>query len=199
MQLWSVGSMLIINVPHSANPAGEYHQYVMNTITQAWCQFDSREWDANCFCMSNKLIYFGRYDGSIREVGGLYDNDNAIAFSAKQSYNLFGQHSYKHFKWAKFLVNCDSPVILSSQLSVDYSETAPLSVPSPMGAGVGAEWDVAMWDTASWGYGHQTQQWVSPYGNYGVAASHWLIGSISGASFEWYSTEHIYEPASGLL
>lgn len=199
MQLWPVGGMLIVNVPDSLNLAGKFMQFAMNTVTQSWCRFNARQWDALCWCMSNKQIYFGRYDGSIRHVGGTYDNGESIHFSVKQAYNYFEKRNYKHFKWAQFLVRCDAPVILSAQLSVDYRETAPAAVPSPIGVGVGDAWDQAQWDIASWGYGLYTQRWLSPFGDYGVVASHWLTGDIQGASLEWYSTEHVYEDAEGLL
>jgi len=199
MQLWPVGGMLIVNVPETNNPAGNYLQFAMNTITKAWTLFTSAEWNCTCLCMSNKIIYFGRYDGSIRQIGGTVDNGSPIHFSAKQAYNYFNDQSYKQFKWAQFLVRCDAPIVLSAQLSVDYQETAPASPASPIGIGVGDAWDVAMWDTASWGYGLYAQRWLSSFGNYGVVASHWLIGDIVGSQLEWFSTEHVFEKAEGLL
>jgi hypothetical protein len=144
-------------------------------------------------------MYFGRFDGSVRKITGAYDNFKAIRFQAKQAYNYFDTPAHKHFKWAQFLVRSEAPVTLASRLSVDYVETPPSTLPNPIGSGGGAEWDLAYWDSAEWGYGPFTQRWIAPYGNYGVAASHWLAGDIAGASLEWYATEHVYEKAQGLL
>jgi len=199
MSLWPAGAMLVVNVPHSGTRAGMYHQFVMNTVTQAWTKFESDEWNAQCFVMMNKRLYFGRYDGSVREVGGLYDVDKPIDFHCKQAYNYFKTPQRKHFKWAQFLVKSEAEVVLASRLSVDFIENVPVTEPSPLGSGGGAEWDVAYWDTDYWGYGAYTQRWIAPYGDYGVAASHWLTGQIGGATFEWYSTEHVFENAQGLL
>jgi hypothetical protein len=171
----------------------------MNTTTQAWCRFVSDEWNPLCFAMSNKVMYFGRYDGSVRVIKGLYDNLTSIRFTAKQAYNYFNTPQHKHFKWAQFLVRSEAPVVLASRLSVDYIEDVPQTAPSPIGETGGAVWDFAYWDQDFWGYGPYTQRWIAAYGNYGVAASHWLIGDVGGASLEWYSTEHVYEKASGLL
>jgi hypothetical protein len=199
MQLWPVGGMLIVNAPESNSRAGIYSQFVMNTITQAWCKFDSRDWDCNCLCMSGKSIYFGRFDGSIRRINGLYDMTNPISFSVRQSYNAFETNKYKHFNWAQFLVMSDAPVVLASSLSVDYRETKPTTTPSALNTGDGAVWDVDYWDDALWAVGPYIQRWIAAYGDYGVVASHWLVGDIGGATFEWFSTEHVFEEAEGLL
>ena len=199
MAMWPVGGMLIVNTPDSAARSGPYHQFVMNTITQAWCRFKSDEWNPQCFAMMNKQMYFGRWDGSIRVIEGTYDIDKPIRFIAKQAYNYFNSPLHKHFKWAQFLVRSDAPVVLSSRLSVDYKENVPIAQPAPIGAAAGAEWDIDFWDLGSWGFEAYTQRWIAAYADYGVAASHWLQGDIAGASFEWFATEHVFEKASGLL
>lgn len=50
---------LITNVPTSATEAV---QYVMNSITGAWCSFSN--WNARCFVLHNGVIYFGTADGN---------------------------------------------------------------------------------------------------------------------------------------
>jgi hypothetical protein len=199
MQLWPVGSMFIISVPHGANRNGKYHQFVMNTITQAWCRFESDEWNPQCWAMMGKKLYFGRWDGSVRVVEGRSDLDKPIRFIVKQAYNYFNTPAHKHFKWAQFMVKSDAPVVLASRLSVDYKENVPVAMPTSINPSTGSEWDVDFWDEAVWGWSNYTQRWIAPYGDYGVAASHWLQGDINGATFEWFATEHVFEKASGLL
>lgn len=199
MSLWTSGGMLVVNVPHTGARSGGYHVFAMNTVTQAWTVFESNEWNPQCFVMSNKRLYFGRYDGSIRVLGGMYDVDKPITFNAKQAYNYFKTPQRKHFKWAQFLVKSEAVVSLASRLSVDFIENVPVTEPNPLGTGGGAAWDIAYWDVDYWGYGPYTQRWIAPYGDYGVAASHWLTGQVAGATFEWYSTEHVFEKADGLL
>ena len=199
MQLWPAGGWLIANAPDTNNPAGMFRQFVMNTVTQAWMEIDSVEWMARCWCRANGVIYFGRWDGSIRKVGGLSDNNEAIVVRCKQAYNYFKSPSHKHFKWAQFLVKSDAPVQLASKLSVDFMEHTPAVAPSAIGAGEGAIWDIDFWDDAVWASGPYTQRWIAAYGDYGVSASHWLEGHFDNVEFEWYSTEHVWEPAQGLL
>jgi len=49
------GRMAILNVPITENATSR--QYVMNTITGAWCEF--RGMDANCWAVLGSRIYFG--------------------------------------------------------------------------------------------------------------------------------------------
>jgi hypothetical protein len=199
MHLHPTGGLMIVNVPVSNNIAGDHHQFVMNTTTQAWCRFLSKEWNPLCWCQSEKVMYFGRHDGSVRKMGGLFDNLKPIEFNVKQAYNYFKTPKHKLFHWAMFQVRSEAPVVLASRLSVDFMEIVPTTEPNPINEGAGAEWDLSFWDDAIWASGPFTQRWIAAYGNYGVVASHWLQGSIQGASFEWYSTEHVYEEATGLL
>ena len=48
-------TLLILNVPVSENVTQQ--QFVMNTLTGAWCQFVG--WDSNCFAIFNDLLYWG--------------------------------------------------------------------------------------------------------------------------------------------
>lgn len=90
-------------------------------------------------------------------------------------------------------------MVLSANLSVDYVERRPQSPSSPIAPTAGAEWDKAHWDADFWGFDAYTQRWIASWGVYGVAASHWLQGSLKGASLEWFATEHVFEKAQGLL
>jgi hypothetical protein len=199
MCLWPASGRLFVNAPQTASRTGAYSTFAMNTTTNAWARSISDEWNPQCMVKMGQDVYFGRFDGSIRKIGGTYDNLKAIKFTVKQAYNYMNTPAHKHFKWAQFLVRSEAPVILASRLSVDYQETIPTAAPNPIGSGGGAEWDLAFWDEDNWGYGPFTQRWIAPYGNYGVAASHWLTGDIAGASLEWFSTEHVFEKAQGLL
>jgi hypothetical protein len=150
--------------------------------------------------MSNKQIYFGRYDGTVQLLGGTSDGGKPISFSVKQAYNYYQSNSYKQYKWAQFLVQCEQPVSLGCQLSVDFKEALTNVVHTgTTNLSGAAEWDVCPWDTCEWGVSPFTQRWISAFANYGVTASHWLVGNMMGVDFSWFSTEHVYEPSTGLL
>jgi hypothetical protein len=200
MEMYPLGGWLIVSAPGSPTRTGQYFHFVMNTTTMAWCRFTSREWDGLCFAVANKRLYLGRQDGSVRLCDeGQSDDGSEIKWAAKQAYNYFGSPQYKHFKWAQFLVKSEAPVVLSANLSVDYVETRPLAPSSPIAPTSGAEWDEAYWDLDFWGFDPYTQRWIQSFGVYGVAGSHWLQGSLKGASLEWFATEHVFEKAQGLL
>lgn len=200
MALYPKGGWFMVTAPGSSSYSGRYYHFVMNTTTQAWTRFYADDWDGIAWAVANKKLYFGRYDGSIRVAdSGQSDMGNDIRFSVRQAYNYFRTPQFKHFKWAQFLVKSEAPVNLVSNLSVDYKEEQPDTVPSPFPEGVGSIWDLAFWDLGEWGSGAYTQNWITPYGKFGVVGSHWLEGTLKGASLEWFSTQHVFEKATGLL
>src|SRR6185295_11712071 len=72
---------LLINVPLAED--GVHHQYVMNTQTKAWGRFIG--WDAECFCVFNKALYFASGNAVYLAWTGAVDNQNAIAWYGKQA------------------------------------------------------------------------------------------------------------------
>ncbi len=57
-------TMAILNVPTAENVSA--HQYVMNTLTGAWCRFTG--WDFNCFAVFNDKLYAGTNVGTVVEA-----------------------------------------------------------------------------------------------------------------------------------
>lgn len=200
MELYPKGGWLLISIPHGFDDEGLHYHFIMNTTTQAWTRFHSDEWDGLCWTVANDRLFFGRGDGSVRIADvGQYDIDKPIKWEVKQAFNYYGTPSYKHFKWAQFLMKSEAPASLSSQLVVDYKEGVPNPVTSTLDPGPGAVWDIALWDEDFWAPGPYTQRFIQPYGQYGVAASVWVNGLLQGATLEWFATEHVFEEAQGLL
>ena len=58
------GNKMIINVPSVEDSLS--HQYVMNTITGAWCKFEG--WNAFCWELSGDKLYFGGENGVLKLI-----------------------------------------------------------------------------------------------------------------------------------
>jgi hypothetical protein len=55
IKLYPLGNKVVVNVPQ--RPGVTQYQYVMNTITGAWCRFT--KWNANCWQVKGDVLYFG--------------------------------------------------------------------------------------------------------------------------------------------
>lgn len=157
------GNFLLINVPVAAN--SEFKQYVMNTITGAWCEFyniTSCSW-----ALHDGKIYFGSNNGAVYEADyGTNDNLTAtsggVAILARGmfAYNHFGRpHSKKHFKQIRPLIQGLDTVSLSYKWNTDFKNIT-IPTPASYGGTAGVLWDEGAWDTADWAGGNvTTDEW----------------------------------------
>jgi len=179
---------LIFNIPQSLTVS---QQFVMNTITKAWCSFDS--WNASAFASHNGEIYFAEETKISKAWSGTSDYGNNIVASAQQAYNYFSDRGYAK-QWGLYRPHflTDGGIEFSAGLSIDFSQQAPLSVlsyPAPPGA----LWDDAEWDVDLWGFGLQTQAgWQTPQAYEGYAASFLLRVATNAVSVQWVSTDFTF-------
>lgn len=141
------GSAFILNVPLIQN--GQAHQYVMNTMTGAWCRFTGQ--NANCWAVFNEMLYFGGNDGTVylADVNG-QDSTGPIVADMRTSFQSFGRDaSIKAYRMVQALMNRDGPVSVSIGIDTDYKDRAELS-PIPLVIGGAALWDEAEWDDFLW-------------------------------------------------
>lgn len=180
-QLW-------LNVPLSN---GMQQQYVMNTISKAWCNYTG--WNANCWEFYQDNPYFGG-DGYVGKAwDGNADNGSAIPAMGLQAFNSFGAPGMlKRFTMSRPVFRASgSPSVLAS-INTDFNtddSTAPLSF-SALTYGV---WDLGVWDTAIWGGDLQViQPWqgASGVGYYGAPQ---VKTSSSGLDVRWVSTDIVFE------
>lgn len=202
LQYSGSGGWLILNVPATGSLSGAYYHYVMNTVTRAWCRFTN--WNGMCFCVYNKRLYFGRFDGYVM-LGddGKSDDGADIRLDIKQAYNYFddGQGMaflQKHFQWASLLVSCDSEPPLSGKFNVDYFEEQPDYI-NTLSATDTAIWDVAAWDGGMWGSEDRTQRFMITLNKGGTVGSLWLRAALRGSTLRWYATQYVMQQTKGLL
>jgi len=154
-------TLLFLNVPIATN--ANQVQYVMNTLTGAWCQFIG--WNANCFEIYNNLLYFGDNLGNVAQAyigdSDLFTNINA---DMQCAFNYFDDPGRtKRMTMVEPLLISQGAITPSIGVDVQFSNsttTAPATTFT--GAGTAALWDVAIWDQSLWtgGVVYQTN-WLS--------------------------------------
>ena len=187
-------NMLFLNVP--INEDGEQEQYVMNTITRNWCQFQG--WSANCWELFEDDAFFGG-DGIVgRTFYAESDNGNNIQANVLQAFNYFGKPGrQKHFTLARPILRTSGNPQLSYNVNVDFNlerSTYPLSFsPTP-----DAIWDVSLWDSGLWGGDLSVQKnWVG-VNKVGYCASTQLQLAAKDIQVRWVSTDLVFEMGSVL-
>jgi hypothetical protein len=148
----------ILNVPQIENHTQV--QYVMNTLTGAWCQFTG--WNANCFEIYNNILYFGGNNGSINQCFvGSSDFDQPILANMQCAYNYFDAPGrIKRMTMVQPFLTAGETITPQISVDADFvieTQTAPITILNG-----GALWDTAVWDTSIWfGSTIQTTGWLS--------------------------------------
>lgn len=148
MVVYPKGTRLILNIPTAENSAAK--QYVMNTLTGAWCEFDGH--DANCWIVYQGNLYFGRNNGSVAKADQTgADDRNTIVATGQTAYDPMGSPGrLKRFTMVQPLILTEGNTRVSVGVSVDFVETAALSTPVGVVPAT-ALWDSAVWDVDVWG------------------------------------------------
>ena len=186
---WPEGDQVILNVPVETN--GNQQQFVMNTITGAWCNFDGI--DANCWVLWNEDPYFGGQNMVGKYGTALNDNGAVINWEVHQAFSYFGSRGVlKQFYEARPIFQSNGTPSIFIGLNTDYSTdsvggTLNFSAPS---YGI---WDTATWDSGVWGGSLSViANWQGITGS-GVCAGLDMIGQTSGIETHWAATDFIYE------
>jgi hypothetical protein len=140
-------TMAILNVPIAEG--SESHQYVMNTLTGAWCRF--KGWNANCFEVFNDNLYFGSNDGTLHQADvGAADDDQAIDAVGQTSYQYFREKGrLKQWKMIQPLVTTGSDSRPAVGISTDFKANASLGTPTAA-VNPAATYDNAIWDFSTY-------------------------------------------------
>lgn len=194
-------NMLILNVPKND---GTSRFLVMNTVTQAWCDFTGistttivEYYDDLYFTMGGHVYmgFNGYADGTaIDGTGGL-----TIVARAQQAYSFLDNPGLvKHARLMRPLVLASTDNIVAVKVLADYDliDDTFTAVPSVYTGG-GTPWDTKLWDTFSWGSSDTIIKRFLGVDALGFALSVCLVvRSQSGAT--WVATSLIYEDG-GLL
>jgi hypothetical protein len=141
------GTRLMVNVPTAEGTRAE--QYVMNTITGAWCEYDNH--NATTWAVYNDAPYFAAADGAIYQADtGSTDIDTPISATGQAAYSAFRMPNIKRFSMIRPLVTASGNNRPSVGISTDFTETSALSTLTGATNAATATWDSAVWDNATW-------------------------------------------------
>lgn len=183
-------ALLLLNIPQVEGQTQV--QYVMNTITGAWCSFSG--WNANCFEIYNESLYFGGNTGSVNlaYTGGL-DYVSPIQYTMKCAFNYLDEPGrIKNANMIRPFFVADGTISPQIAINVDFADdaiTAPVTSLSP----VGAIWDTSVWDTGTWAQGTITvTNWLS-CNALGTALSINMAVNISGSSASQAALSSVFD------
>jgi hypothetical protein len=181
---------VIFNIPYVEG--GEHKQYVMNTNTGAWCEFNS--WNGECFVEYNKELYFG-YSGGVRKAWtGTSDGNATITAIGKTAFNYFGNASQvKRFTLFRPLLRANGSFTFYTGLDIDYTDNA-IAGSNTFTAPAAALWGTAVWGSSVWvGDLQPVRQWTSPSNNTGYVASGGIRVETDTYTVRWIANDYVYE------
>lgn len=173
------GTRAILNVPVTEN--GEQWQYVMNTVTGAWCRFKGE--DANCWAVFQDRLFYGGNNGEVMEADCQgFDTGSSIDFNVESAFNYCGSRGrLKQFDMCRALLTTDGKVMPGLAINVDFSRNATVETLAASDTGA-AQWDVDVWDGGIWPEASHIQtDWLSIAGQ-GYCASVKMSGSVDADS-----------------
>jgi len=181
---------LWINVPVSV---GNQQQYVMNTITKAWCNFTG--WAANCWETIDDQPYFGG-DGVVCKAWNTStysDNATNINGSAVQAFNYFGSRGVKkYFTRARLSLFTNGQPAVAVGMNVDF-QTAANNAALSFTPNSYALWGTALWGTGIWGSGAVINNtWLGITG-IGYCGAVTMTSATTGMQISWASTDIVYQ------
>ena len=180
---------VILNVPVTTGA----QQYVMNTVTSAWCNFTG--WNASCIAIFNDVMYFGGNGKVLTGWDNSYsDNGVNIVTSAQQAFNYFeSRGTLKYFTRARPMITTNSAFGQASiGIAVDFNLiNAAEPIPFP-GAGA-VLWDSAKWDQATWGQGLQVNNSWQGVTGIGYCGSVQFMTSSAGTNIQWSATDVVFQ------
>jgi hypothetical protein len=182
------GQRLIVNVPQQN---GTFDQYVMNSISSAWCRFQNM--NATTWAIYSGLPYFGGASGVVY----LFDQNDqdagaGIAVTGAQAYSdlgVAGQTKYITMFRPK-LSTTAATIGLNTVIDADF-QNQPIGSGATT-AGGGAAWDTSPWDTTAWVSGdHMVLDWHT-YGSTGQMLRARIVSNTK-SQLSWYDTTYVLE------
>lgn len=153
-------TLLFLNVPADNGGTFMQQQFVMNTLTGAWCRFTG--WSANTFAMFNNNLYFGDTSGNIQQAyKGLSDNGSLISADLQCAFNWYETPGrLKRITFLQPLMNITGQQMTPSfGVDADFSSNAITG--SSQTVNNGSVWGTAVWGTGVWGGDFTYTPWLT--------------------------------------
>lgn len=192
---YAKGTMAILNVP--IQEGDTQHQYVMNTLTGAWCQFTGM--NANCWAVFKDNLYFGGNTGYVLQADyGPVDITEPIDAVGQGAYNYYRPRGrLKQWKLLQPLLTTDSSSRPAVGISTDFKDNAALGTPTA-GQSVSAVYDTAVWDTDVYATeGRTVADWTTVNGVGQAASIHFRAQTGTSNISIWGVSSWSQDPWSG--
>lgn len=147
------GNMFIVNVPLNSESS---IQYVMNTLTGAWCKFEGMA--ATSWCVSDRYAYFGGFDGHVYRFDtvqndGVFSTDDTgvgVNVHGETAFTWCGDETMnKEYLLVRAITSSTSEAALTLGINTNFQRGA-LESPIELEGAAAALWDVAEWDVDEW-------------------------------------------------
>lgn len=183
------GSFILVNIPVTESYT---IQYVMNSVTGAWCKFTG--WLAYAWEVFGTELYFASDIRTAKAWTGRSDFGTAITGLAQQAYNYFDSRALqKHFKLVRPVLSIDGEVTIEVGFDADFADDATASSLTTA-PDVSSPWDGSSWDSAVWGGGSAVKRnWMSAPAKEGYAVAFRLQVTTSSVNIRWSATDFVYE------
>jgi hypothetical protein len=168
-------------------------QFVLNTITGAWCRFLGL--NANTWCRFKESMYFGNNAGQVWLADtGDSDNNQPIAGTWVTAYNYLQNPSF--YKYVKMIrPNVFSDISLAYGIGCSFNlnpEPVLPNINTPASASGLSIWNVATWDVDPWSGSINLLNWAQ-IGGEGTSVAAIFTTSTAGYSITISSIDLWYE------
>ncbi len=189
-------NLLIVNVPVSQDTLS--YQFVMNTITKAWCRFTG--WNASCWAEFNGLVYFAGGTKVSQAWTGNTDAGVPITGTVFQAYSYFGSRQQKNIMLARPNFGSAGAAQITMALDADFKTFSGETLLTYAPLVTGGIWGTSLWGTGTWGGDENLYEskWLTVPGDLGYLHSFRLQVTTSSGSFDWTSTDFVCKGA-GIL
>jgi hypothetical protein len=188
------GSYQLFNIPIKTTTA---LQYVINTQTGAWCQFNNQ--NAACWGLYNGDLYFGAQDGGViyKADTGVSDDAANIDWKVRPAFSYYGSRGdQKLFTLCRPHFTSTGAPSFAIDLNVDFSNVLPTSVPTEPTVS-GAIWDASKWDESYWTGEGQVASWTTVTG-LGEAASPAIHGATKSLIVKFNSYDMVWQQGNAI-
>jgi hypothetical protein len=186
---------MIVNVP--ITEGGTHEQYVMNTITKAWCKFTS--WNAETFAVFNGELYYATGTTVQKAWTGTIDGVNNIIAYGKTAFSYFGDMgSQKRYNMFRPVLTVNGTLSFLTDIDVDFSDNI-MTGSTTYSVTSSSSWNASNWDVANWAAGMEVvKEWTSPDEDLGYCASGKIKIETNSLTVQWISQDWIFEVGNAL-
>lgn len=192
--LYPEASMLIVNVPFLNFPDRNIvysWQFVMNTMTGAWCRFTNQHSEA--WLAFDGKLYFALHNRVNQAWNGESDRGAPVVGKAKTAFSSLGTGRQKQVKMVRPIFQANRDITLQLGIDVDYADNVGQTSKASYTQSLSL-WDDAVWNYSVWNGSSLTiARWRSVNAKLGRTAALRLRVSAKDVSMLWIATDLLVE------